>query len=417
MDALRIRGGKPLRGEIQVSGSKNASLPIMAASLLASGESVLRGTPDLTDVRTLGALLRAMGCGLSRDGDAVKIDASAVDKPEAHYDLVRTMRASILVLGPLLARFGKARVSLPGGCAIGARPIDQHLKALERLGAEIRIEHGYVEASASKLVGAEVVFDVPTVGGTENLMLAASLAKGTTVLRNVAREPEIVDLATALIAMGAEIEGAGSQCITIHGRDSLKPYDHKVIPDRIELGTFLVAGAMVGDPVVVVGGIPDHQAALIDKLRQSGVEVEIAGDRVRVCCPKRHRAVDVHTAPFPGFPTDMQAQLMAFLSLAEGTSHITETVFENRFMHVAELDRFGASIRVDGGRAIVHGVERLSGSIVMATDLRASACLVLAGLVADGETVVRRVYHLDRGYERIGKKLGALGADIERFSE
>lgn len=417
MDALRIRGGKPLRGEIQVSGSKNASLPIMAASLLAEGESILRGTPDLADVRTLGALLHSMGCGVSREKDAVKMDASGVDRFEAHYDLVRTMRASILVLGPLLARFGKARVSLPGGCAIGARPIDQHLKGLERLGATIHIEHGYVEAETPGLVGAEVVFDVPTVGGTENLMLAASLAKGTTVLSNVAREPEIIDLAAALTAMGAQIEGAGSQRIMIHGQESLEPYDHEVIPDRIEFGTFLVAGAMVGDPIVVVGGIADHQAALIDKLRQSGVDLEVSGDRVRVRCPERHRAVDVNTAPFPGFPTDMQAQLMAFLSLAEGSSTITETVFENRFMHVAELDRLGASIRVDGNKAIVHGVEKLSGTVVMATDLRASACLVLAGLVADGETVVRRIYHLDRGYERIGLKLGALGAAIDRFKE
>lgn len=417
MDALRIRGGRPLRGEIRVSGSKNASLPIMTAALLAEGESFLRGTPDLADVRTLCSLLAEMGADVEYAGDMVRIDAAPAANPEAPYELVRTMRASILVLGPLLARFGRARVSLPGGCAIGARPIDQHLRGLERLGATIEIDHGYVIAEAKELVGTEIVFDMPTVGGTENLMLAASRAKGRTVLRNAAREPEIVDLAKVLNAMGGRVEGAGTQRIVIEGAASLKPFDHRVIPDRIEFGTFLVAAAMAGDPLTVVGGVADHQAALIDKLRQSGVNVATDGERVRVRKADPHKAVDVSTAAFPGFPTDMQAQLMAFLALADGTSTISETVFENRFMHVAELDRLGARIRVDGGRAVVRGVERLSGTTVMATDLRASACLVLAGLVAEGETVVRRIYHLDRGYERIGAKLSGLGADIERFSE
>ncbi|MBI3180144.1 MAG: UDP-N-acetylglucosamine 1-carboxyvinyltransferase [Deltaproteobacteria bacterium] len=417
MDALRIVGGRLLKGGIQVSGSKNASLPILAAALLAEGKSTLRGAPDLADVRTLAELLAHTGARVERGKDGVTIDANAVERPEAPYDLVRTMRASFLLLGPLLARFGRARVSLPGGCAIGARPVDQHLKGLARLGADIHIEHGYVEARAAKLTGAEVVFDMPTVGGTEHLMLAASRARGVSVLRNAAQEPEVVDLARALSAMGARIDGAGSEVIAVHGSDSLRPFDHRVIPDRIEFGTFLVAGAMAGDPLTITGGEPEHQAVLMDKLRESGAGIEMSGSGVRVSRPARARAVDVHTAPYPGFPTDMQAQLMAMLTVAQGTSMIAETIFENRFMHVAELDRLGASIRVEGGRAIVHGVERLSGSTVMATDLRASACLVLAGLVADGETVVRRIYHLDRGYERLGEKLGAVGAHIERFKE
>ncbi len=417
MDALRIVGGRPLKGELKVSGSKNASLPILTAALLAEGQSTLRGVPDLADVRTLEALLAHTGARVERVGDHVLIDATAVERPEAPYDLVRTMRASFLLLGPLLARCGRARVSLPGGCAIGARPVDQHLKGLARLGADIHIEHGYVEARAPKLTGAEVVFDVPTVGGTEHLMLAASRAQGVTVLRNAAREPEIVDLARALTAMGARIDGAGSEAITVHGVDALRPFAHTVLSDRIELGTFLVAGAIAGDPLTVRGGEPEQQAVLIDKLREAGAEIEVEGKDVRVRRPSRARAVDVHTAPYPGFPTDMQAQLMAMLTLASGTSVIAETIFENRFMHVAELERLGASMRVEGGRAIVHGVERLSGTVVMATDLRASACLVLAGLVADGETVVRRIYHLDRGYERLSDKLAAVGARIQRFRE
>jgi UDP-N-acetylglucosamine 1-carboxyvinyltransferase len=417
MEAYRIRGGSRLCGEVEVSGSKNASLPIMTASLLAEGESVLYNPPDVVDVRTLARVLETMGARVAWNGSHVRIDASHISELEAPYDLVRTMRASILVLGPLVARFGRARVSLPGGCAIGARPIDQHLRGLEQLGATIAIEHGYVEARAKRLRGAEIVFDVPTVGGTENLMLAASLAEGKTVLRNAAREPEIIDLAAVLSSMGAEIHGAGEPEITIVGCTSLSPFEHRVIPDRIEFGTLLVAGAMAGDPLAVVGGRVEHQVALVDKLRQAGASLEIDGDRILVRRVDRPRAVNVSTAPYPGFPTDMQAQLLAMLAVAEGSCTVSEQIFENRFMHVAELNRLGATIVVEGGRAVVHGVERLSGTTVMATDLRASACLILAGLVAEGETIVRRIYHLDRGYQRLGLKLRGVGATLERFEE
>ena len=417
MDALRIRGGAPLSGTIKVSGSKNAALPALAASLLCEGTHELTRVPNLADVKTLLGLLESMGATSTRDKDGVRIDATKVDKLEAPYDLVRTMRASILVLGPLVARFGRAKVSLPGGCAIGARPIDQHLKGLERLGARITLEHGYVLAECERLRGAEVLFDMPTVTGTENLMLAATLAEGTTVLRNAAREPEITDLAELLGTMGARIEGAGSDTITIVGVNKLKPYRHRVVADRIEFGTFLVAGAMAGEGFVVEDGVPEHQTALMDKLRDIGARLEVEGSRVVVHRAGKAKAVDVVTAPYPGFPTDMQAQLMALLSVSEGASMITETIFENRFMHVPELSRMGAQVRVDGGKAFVQGVARLSGTTVMATDLRASACLVLAGLVADGETVVRRIYHLDRGYEQLEKKLMSVGARIERFVE
>ena len=417
MDALRIRGGAPLSGTIKVSGSKNAALPALAASLLSEGTHELTRVPDLADVKTLLGLLDSMGASSTRDQDVVRIDATKVDKLEAPYDLVRTMRASILVLGPLVARFGRAKVSLPGGCAIGARPIDQHLKGLERLGARITLEHGYVLAECDRLRGAEVVFDMPTVTGTENLMLAATLADGTTVLRNAAREPEITDLAELLGTMGARIEGAGSDTITIKGVSKLKPYKHRVVADRIEFGTFLVAGAMAGEGFVVEDGVPEHQTALVDKLRDIGARLEVEGSRVVVHRAGKAKAIDVVTAPYPGFPTDMQAQLMALLSVSDGASVITETIFENRFMHVPELSRMGAQVRVDGGKAFVQGVARLSGTTVMATDLRASACLVLAGLVAEGETVVRRIYHLDRGYEHLEKKLMSVGARIERFIE
>ena len=417
MDALRIRGGAPLSGTIKVSGSKNAALPALAASLLCEGTHELTRVPDLADVKTLLGLLDSMGASSTRTKDAVRIDASKIDKLEAPYDLVRTMRASILVLGPLLARFGKAKVSLPGGCAIGARPIDQHLKGLERLGARITLEHGYVLAECDRLRGAEVLFDMPTVTGTENLMLAATLADGTTVLRNSAREPEITDLAELLGTMGARIDGAGSDTITIHGVNKLKPYKHRVVADRIEFGTFLVAGAMAGEGLVVEDGVPEHQTALTDKLRDIGARLEIEGSRVVVHRAGKAKAVDVVTAPYPGFPTDMQAQLMALLAVSEGASMITETIFENRFMHVPELSRMGAQVRVDGGKAFVQGAAKLSGTTVMATDLRASACLVLAGLVAEGETTVRRIYHLDRGYDHLEKKLMSVGARIERFVE
>ena len=417
MDALRITGGTALHGTIDVSGSKNAALPALAATLLCEGAHQLTRVPDLADVRTLLGLLESMGASFTQKGSDVRIDATKVDKLEAPYDLVRTMRASILVLGPLLARFGKARVSLPGGCAIGARPIDQHLKGFERLGAKISMEHGYVLAECKKLQGAEVLFDMPTVTGTENVMMAAALADGTSVLRNAAREPEIVDLAELLIGMGAKIEGHGTDTITIRGVTSLKPAKHSVVADRIEFGTFLVAGALAGEGVTVRGGVMEHQTALVDKLRQIGATLETKGDDVVVHRARKPSAVDVVTAPYPGFPTDMQAQLMALLSVSAGASMVSETIFENRFMHVPELVRLGAQIRVDGGKAFVQGTESLSGTTVMATDLRASACLVLAGLVARGDTTVRRIYHLDRGYERLEKKLEAVGARIERFVE
>ena len=418
MDALRLKGGARLRGRIHVSGSKNASLPIMAASLLAPGKSVLRAAPDLADVRTLGLVLASMGLEVRRADDALHMDATHVPHTEASYDLVRTMRASILVLGPLLARFGQARVSLPGGCAIGARPVDQHLKGLVKLGATLEVKHGYVEAQAPQgLQGNEIVFDMPTVTGTENLLLAATLARGTTVLSNAAREPEVVDLVEALRNMGADIHGDGTDELVIHGKAQLRPFDHRVICDRIEFGTFLVAGAMAGDRLEVVGGNIHQQSALLDKLRAIGVAPEVHEDRVIVSRPTSLTATDIQTAPYPGFPTDMQAQVMTLLSCAQGASVVTENIFENRFMHVAELNRLGADIRVEGGQAVVHGVERLSGTTVMATDLRASASLVLAGLVAEGETVIRRIYHLDRGYEHLEKKLQFVGADISRFIE
>ncbi len=419
MDALKIRGNGPLSGIIDISGSKNATLPIMAATILAAGESRLGRVPDLADVRTLQRVLAHLGIDIKQDGKEITLDATNITEQEAPYDLVRTMRASILVLGPLLARFGRARVSLPGGCAIGARPIDQHLKGLKKLGAEIKLEHGYVEATAEKLVGAEIVFDMPTVGGTEHLMIAASLAEGTTVLRNAAREPEIVDLAVVLKKMGADIEGEGTERITIVGQKKLKPFVHDVVADRIEFGTFLIAGAMIGENLTLRGGVLEHQTALLDKIKQSGAKVSINEEtqEITVSRAEKLEPVNIKTAPYPGFPTDMQAQMMTLLCQAEGTSVITETIFENRFMHVAELGRLGAKIRVDGGKAIVNGGEKLSGTTVMATDLRASASLILAALVADGETIVRRIYHLDRGYEHIEDKLRSVGACIERFKE
>jgi UDP-N-acetylglucosamine 1-carboxyvinyltransferase len=420
MDKIVIEGGVPLRGTVAASGAKNAALPVVAASLLADGDHVVRNVPDLADVRTLGRLLAHMGCtvergtGASRDALAVRVPREV--EPEAPYDLVRTMRASVLVLGPLLARRGRARVSLPGGCAIGARPIDQHLKGLEALGAEIRLEHGYVEARVpgGRLTGATFTFDKETVTGTENVMMAAVLADGRTVLENCAREPEVGDLAAALVRMGARIEGAGTHEIRVDGVASLRPLDHRVIPDRIEAGTFLVAGALPGNEVTVAGCVPSHLEALAEKLRAAGAAVTRTADGLRAAGSGRPRPVDLKTAPFPGFPTDMQAQMMVLLSLASGTSKVTETVFENRFMHVLELQRLGADISVDGRVALVRGVAGLSGAPVMASDLRASAALLLAGLAASGTTEVRRVYHLDRGYEHIEQKLAPLGARIRR---
>ena len=414
MDAIEITGGKPLEGEVQVSGSKNATLPQIAAALLAPGTSVFRGVPDLADIRTLGRLLSSMGARVDRQGATLRVDASEVTSPEAPYELVKTMRASVLVLGPLVARCGRARVSMPGGCAIGARPIDQHLKGLQLLGAKIELTHGYVEATATRLRGATMLFDLPTVTGTENLMMAAVLAEGRTVLENCAREPEVVALAEALNSMGARIHGAGSTVVSIDGVASLRPMDLHVIPDRIEAGTLLAAALITGGNVLVRGARAGDLDAALAKMREAGARISQESGGLRIVGPERPTAVDFITAPFPGFPTDLQAQLMASLAVARGASRVVETVFENRFMHVQELSRMGADIAIDGHTAVVRGVPRLQGAPVMATDLRASASLVLAGLRAEGKTTVHRVYHLDRGYEGLEQKLSALGAAIRR---
>ncbi|HET7787842.1 MAG TPA: UDP-N-acetylglucosamine 1-carboxyvinyltransferase [Myxococcales bacterium] len=414
MDAIEISGGKPLHGEVQVSGSKNATLPQIAAALLAPGTSVFRGVPDLADIRTLARLLANMGVKVERSGSDLHLDASAVANPVAPYELVKTMRASVLVLGPLVARFGRARVSMPGGCAIGARPIDQHLKGLQLLGAHIDLAHGYVEARAERLRGNRILFDLPTVTGTENLMMAATLAEGRTELENCAREPEVVALAAALNAMGARVQGAGSSVITVDGVTRLRPMNLMVIPDRIEAGTLLMAALVTGGDVLVRGARAQDLDAALAKMREAGAKIDEAPGGLRVVAPARPQAVDFITAPFPGFPTDLQAQMMACLAVAKGASRVVETVFENRFMHVQELDRMGADIAIDGHTAVVRGVAKLSGAEVMATDLRASASLVLAGLRAEGTTFVHRVYHLDRGYESLEKKLAALGASIRR---
>ena len=415
MDAIEITGGKRLEGEVQVSGSKNATLPQIAAALLAPGASVFRGVPDLADIRTLGRLLSSMGARVERQGGTMQVDAAQVEKPEAPYELVKTMRASVLVLGPLLARFGRARVSMPGGCAIGARPIDQHLKGLQLLGAKIELAHGYVEATAKRLRGATILFDLPTVTGTENLMMAAALAEGRSILENCAREPEVVALADALNAMGARMQGAGSSVVSIDGVTSLRPMDIHVIPDRIEAGTLLAAALITGGDVLVRGARSEDLDALLAKMREAGAKISSQDGALRIVAPERPDAVDFITAPFPGFPTDLQAQLMACLAVAKGASRVVETVFENRFMHVQELSRMGADVAIDGHTAVVRGVARLSGAPVMATDLRASASLVLAGLRADGKTTVHRVYHLDRGYESLERKLSGLGAVIRRL--
>ena len=414
MDAIEIVGGKRLQGEVSVSGSKNATLPQIAASLLASGTSVFRGVPDLADIRTLGRLLTHMGARVERQDSTLRIDASAVANPEAPYELVKTMRASVLVLGPLVARFGHARVSLPGGCAIGARPIDQHLKGLQALGAKIELAHGYVEAKAGRLRGAKLLFDLPTVTGTENLIMAAALAEGHSVLENCAREPEVVALADSLNAMGARVHGAGTSIVTVDGVEQLQPMDLEVIPDRIEAGTLLAAAMVTGGDVLVRGARPDDLDAALAKMREAGAKITNEPKGLRIVAPERPDPVDFITGPFPGFPTDLQAQLMACLTVSRGASRVVETVFENRFMHVQELVRMGADIAIDGHTAVVRGVSGLSAAPVMATDLRASASLVLAGLRAEGTTTVHRVYHLDRGYESLEKKLQALGASIRR---
>ena len=418
MDRIRIRGGRPLHGEIAIGGAKNAALPLMAAGLLTDERLVLTNVPQLADVHTMAALLAQHGIAVenaSNDGRSLSI-GGPITNTEAPYDIVRKMRASILVLGPILARVGEARVSLPGGCSIGTRPVDLHLKGLEQMGARIELEGGYINAAAPDgLTGANIVLPFASVGATENLLMAASLAQGTTVLANVAREPEIGDLADCLVAMGAEISGIGSDKLTVQGRASLHGATHAIIPDRIETGTYACAAAVTGGAVHLRHARLEHLGAVARILREAGVDVEETGEGVNVKRLNGLHGVDVMTEPYPGFPTDMQAQFMVLMSVAEGAAMVTETIFENRFMHVPELNRMGANINVHGASAIVRGVSGLSGAPVMATDLRASVSLVLAGLAAKGETVVNRVYHLDRGYEAVEQKLSACGADIERL--
>ncbi len=414
MDKLKIRGGVPLQGEIAISGAKNAALPILCAALLTADDLVVGNVPQLQDVATALKLLRQMGVVAEREGATVRLNAGAVNHPEARYELVKTMRAAILVLGPLVARFGHARVSLPGGCAIGARPVDQHIKGLELMGAQIHIDGGYLIAEATRLRGARIVTDMVTVTGTENLMMAATLASGETVIENAAREPEVTDLAHALIAMGARIEGVGTDRIVVHGVERLHGARHDVMPDRIETGTFLCAVAAAGGDVLLRGAAPATLDAVISKLREAGAVLDCADREIRVRMSGRPRSVSLRTAPYPAFPTDMQAQFMALDCIAEGVGRVTETIFENRFMHVLELQRLGASIAIEGNTAVVHGVDHLAGAEVMATDLRASASLVVAGLVAQGETLIDRIYHLDRGYQAMEVKLAGVGARIER---
>jgi UDP-N-acetylglucosamine 1-carboxyvinyltransferase len=414
MDKIVIQGGRVLKGEVKISGAKNAALPILISSLLTDGWNTYSNVPDLKDIQSTKLLLSSLGASIESDGDCIKINGGGMCNHEASYDLVRKMRASILVLGPLLARLKKARVSLPGGCAIGARPINLHLKGLARLGAVIELKHGYVEASADHLKGNDIYLDISTVTGTENLMMAAVLAKGVTVLRNAAREPEVVALADTLIKMGAKITGAGTSAITIEGVSSLKPVSVSIIPDRIEAGTFMVSAALTQGDVTLLNCEPDHLEAVMHKLRLSGAQVTVEDKSIRVQGPDEIASIDVKTLPYPGFPTDMQAQFMVLMSVAKGFSIISETIFENRFIHVSELKRMGADIKISGNTAMITGVPSLSGAPVMATDLRASASLILAGLAAVGTTEINRVYHLDRGYETIEKKFAQLGAAIKR---
>ena len=415
MDKLLIQGGLPLSGDIAISGAKNAALPILCACLLTDEPLRLRNLPQLNDISTMLRLIGQMGVAVTMDGnDGLILDARGLNNPLAPYDMVKTMRASILVLGPLLARCGEARVSLPGGCAIGARPVDQHIKGLQAMGAEIHVEQGYIQAKAARLKGARIFTDMVTVTGTENLMMAAVLAEGETVLENAAREPEVVDLANCLIAMGARISGAGTDRIVINGIDRLHGATHSIMPDRIETGSYLCAAAATGGEVRLTQTACDYLDAVIDKLREAGCEVACGSNEITLKAPARLKAVSLRTEPYPAFPTDMQAQFMAINCVAEGTAVIRETIFENRFMHAVELIRLGAHIRIDGNNAVVTGVPRLDGATVMATDLRASASLVIAGLVAQGETLIERIYHLDRGYERIEEKLSRLGAKVRR---
>ncbi len=418
MQKIVVTGGVPLEGEVRISGAKNAVLPILCATLLADGPVDIGNVPHLHDVVTTIKLLRELGAQVEHDIDNghVRVDARSVNSHVAPYELVKTMRASVLVLGPLLARYGAAEVSLPGGCAIGSRPVDQHIKGMQALGAEVSVEHGFIKAKADRLKGGRVVFDMVSVGATENVLMAAALADGVSVLENAAMEPEIVDLADCLIAMGAKIEGAGSNRITVHGVERLHGGSHDVVADRIETGTFLVAAAMTGGRIVARAARPETLDAVIDKLTEAGAEISVDADSITLDMRgKRPKAVNIATAPHPGFPTDMQAQFMALNCVADGVAVITETIFENRFMHVQELQRLGADIRIEGHTAIVRGQPQLSGAPVMATDLRASASLILAGLVADGDTIIDRIYHLDRGYERIEAKLSGLGAKIKRI--
>jgi UDP-N-acetylglucosamine 1-carboxyvinyltransferase len=421
MDKFVIRGGTPLLGTVRISGAKNSALPLMAAALLTDEQVTLENIPQVRDIITERNLLQAMGAqvelGYGRAHHRTTIQCDKIQSPEASYELVKTMRASTLVLGPLVARFGRARVSLPGGCAIGARPIDLHIKGLEQLGATMTVEHGYVEARADRLRGGEVVFDKITVTGTEDLLMAATLAEGETVMHNCAREPEVVDLAHLLNKMGAKIEGAGSSTIRVKGVSKLRGTKHRIVPDRIEAGTYIVAGAITGGDLHVTQCDPSHLGALMQKLRETGVKVSVTGEGVRVEGDGNLKAADLVTEEYPGFPTDMQAQYMALATQAEGTSIITENIFENRFMHALEMGRMGANIKIEGRRAIVRGKTPLSAAAVLASDLRASASLVLAALVADGETIIDRVYHIDRGYENIEEKLKGVGAQMRRIGE
>lgn len=414
MDEIVIIGGNRLRGEVRISGAKNSALPILASTILGGGECVITNVPRVVDVLTMGKLLGILGAQVSHEANRAVIKADVIHSTEAPYDLVKTMRASVLVLGPLLARWGEAKVSLPGGCAIGSRPVNLHLAGLAKLGADISIEHGYITARAKRLKGARIYCDTTTVTGTENLMMAACLAEGTSVIENAAKEPEIVDLAEFLVKRGARITGAGTDVLVIEGVRELHGADHEVIPDRIEAGTHLVAGAITDGDVTITHCRPAHLEAVLMKLREAGADVHVEAQTVRIKRNGRLKGVDIRTLPFPGFPTDMQAQMVALMALTEGTSVVTETVFESRFMHVEELRRMGADIRVEGNRLVVTGRPILTGAPVMASDLRASAGLILAGLAAEGATEVQRVYHLDRGYERIEDKLRAVGANIER---
>jgi UDP-N-acetylglucosamine 1-carboxyvinyltransferase len=417
MDKIIVKGGKKLSGSVKISGAKNAVLPIMAATLLTKGKSVIHNVPNLRDVRTMANMLRIVGAKVSFQNSTMEIDTTTYDYCEAPYDLVKKMRASIYVLGPLVAKMGNAKVSLPGGCAIGARPINFHLEGMKALGANVELKHGYIVANADRLTGTEIYFDYPSVGATCNIMMAATLAKGKTILKNVAQEPHVVNLADCLIKMGAAISGVGTETIIINGVDELHPCECYTMSDYIETGTYMIAGAITGSNIEITNCDPKQVEAVTAKMRQAGIRIEENQNSINIFSDGNFKAVNVTTLPYPGFPTDMQAQMMALLCLAKGTSIVTDTVWKNRFMHVMELKRLGADIELEDNSAVVNGVESLSGAPVMATDLRASAALVLAGLVAEGETHISRVYHIDRGYEKIEQKLSALGADIERVRE